>query len=137
MPNPAQTRSLIEGYLDAMNHRSVAGMMERLSEDIILDPNQEQRRIGTEAFQAYHVHRFRRFRERAADLVVIVSEDGFRAAAEFTLRGEYQETEQGMPSATGQSYSIGAGAFFEIDDGRISRVTLYYNVNDLISQVGG
>jgi hypothetical protein len=29
-----------------------------------------------------------------------------------------------------------AGAFFELKDGKISRVTNYYNLNDWIAQVG-
>jgi hypothetical protein len=30
-----------------------------------------------------------------------------------------------------------AGSFFEISDGRISRVTTYYNLRNWIRQVGG
>ena len=41
------------------------------------------------------------------------------------MRGNYLLTRQGFPEAGGQSYSLLAGVFFEIDDGLISRVTEY------------
>ena len=60
---------------------------------------------------------------------------GVRAAAEFTVHGKYLATAEGLPAANGQSYTLPAGIFFEIDDGLISRVTTYYNLQDWIAQV--
>jgi len=65
----------------------------------------------------------------------MVSESGVRAAAEFTVDGQYIATAEGLPSANGQHYSLPAGIFFEVDDGRISRVTTYYNLKQWIAQV--
>jgi steroid delta-isomerase-like uncharacterized protein len=65
----------------------------------------------------------------------MVAEGGGRAAAEFTVRGTYLATAEGLPEAKGQTYTLPAGIFFDIDDGRISRVTTYYNLEDWIAQV--
>ena len=45
-------------------------------------------------------------------------------------------TDEGLPEARGQRYVLPAGAFFEIRDGKVARVTNYYNLNDWIAQVG-
>ena len=40
-----------------------------------------------------------------------------------------------MPEAIGQRYVLPGGAFFALRDGRIARVTNYYNLQDWIAQV--
>jgi steroid delta-isomerase-like uncharacterized protein len=60
---------------------------------------------------------------------------GTRAAAEFTVHGTYLVADEGLPPARGQSYQLPAGAFFQLRDGLISRVTMYYNLNDWLAQV--
>jgi steroid delta-isomerase-like uncharacterized protein len=75
------------------------------------------------------------YREVLRDIVIFVSDDGARAAAEFVVHGEYLKTDPGLPEARGQRYVLPAGAFFTLRDGKISRVTTFYNLNDWIAQV--
>ena len=49
--------------------------------------------------------------------------------------GKNLRTDAGLPEARGQRYVLPAGAFFAIRDGRITRVTTYYNLADWIRQV--
>ncbi len=56
-------------------------------------------------------------------------------AAEFIVHGNYLKTDPGLPEAKGQTYILPAGAFFDIRDGKIARVTTFYNLNDWIAQV--
>jgi steroid delta-isomerase-like uncharacterized protein len=65
----------------------------------------------------------------------MVSDNGKRAAAEFIVNGTYKKAEAGLPSAKGQTYKLPAGAFLEIADSKITRVTTYYNLQDWIKQV--
>ena len=51
------------------------------------------------------------------------------------MNGEYLATDEGLPEAKGQTYKLPAGAFFELRDGKVSRVTNYYDLNDWIAQV--
>ena len=44
-------------------------------------------------------------------------------------------TDEGLPPADGQTYVLPGGAFFDIRDDRIARVTNYYNLQDWIRQV--
>jgi steroid delta-isomerase-like uncharacterized protein len=60
---------------------------------------------------------------------------GTRAAAEFTVHGSYIGTDEGLPPATGQSYVLPAGAFFELRDGKVARISNHYNLRDWVGQV--
>ncbi|MEQ8662527.1 MAG: isopropylmalate/homocitrate/citramalate synthase, partial [Gammaproteobacteria bacterium] len=51
--------------------------------------------------------------------------------------GEYLATDEGLPAAHGQRYRLPAGAFFDVRDGRVARVTNYYNLPNWVDQVGG
>ena len=61
--------------------------------------------------------------------------DGARAAAEYLVQGEYLAADKGLPPARGQRYELPGGAFFDIRDGRIARVSNYYNLEDWLAQV--
>ncbi len=76
-------------------------------------------------------------KEKLENVVVLVSKDGQRAAAEFNVHGVYKATDSGLPDAKGQKYVLPAGTFFAIRDGKIARVTTYYNLTDWIAQVTG
>ncbi|MEX3012034.1 ketosteroid isomerase-related protein [Hoeflea sp. TYP-13] len=131
----ATTEKLINDYLDAFNRSDSEGMLALLSEDVIHDINQGGREIGRDKFRWFNAMMAEHYSEVLSDIAVMVSTDGGRAAAEFTVRGTYLKTAEGLPPANGQTYSLPAGIFFEIDDGLISRVTTCYNLTDWIGQV--
>jgi steroid delta-isomerase-like uncharacterized protein len=112
-------------------------MLDLLSEDVAHDINQGQREAGRAAFAAFLDHMNVSYRERLTDIVVFASAAGRRAAAEFVVHGEYLKTDAGLPEARGQRYVLPAGAFFDVRDGKIARVTNYYNLQDWTAQVGG
>ena len=45
-------------------------------------------------------------------------------------------TDEGLPPATGQTYFLRVGAFFELRDGKVARITNYYNLQEWLKQVG-
>jgi steroid delta-isomerase-like uncharacterized protein len=49
--------------------------------------------------------------------------------------GTYLEADEGLPPARKQTYELPGGAFFAIDEGLITRVTNYYNLQDWLEQV--
>ena len=131
----SEAEALVKRYLDAFNKGDVDGMLACLHEDVAHDINQGGREIGREKFRWFMATMNRHYREALSDVVVMADESGRRAAAEFTVRGTYLETAEGLPQADGQSYSLPAGIFFEIDEALISRVSTYYNLADWITQV--
>lgn len=130
-----QTIALIQRYYAAFNAGDMDTFLALLTDDVAHDINQGRREVGREAFGTFMGHMNRSYRERLVDMVVMASDDGRRAAAEFTVLGEYLQTDEGLPPARGQTYRLPAGAFFEVRDGRVARVTNYYNLQDWIAQV--
>lgn len=51
------------------------------------------------------------------------------------MHGEYLADDDGLPPARGQAYVLPAGAFFEIEEGKVARISNHYNLNDWIAQV--
>lgn len=129
------TAALIRQYYDAFNAGDTAGMEALVTEDIIHDINQGERRQGIDRFRAFNARMTVLYKEELKDLVVMVSKDGARAAAEFNVHGTYLKTDEGLPEAKGQKYVLPAGTFFAVRDGKIARVTTYYNLTDWIVQV--
>ena len=92
-------------------------------------------RLGKAAFADFCAHMSETYREELRDMVVMANDDGTRGAAEFVVHGQYLKTDPGLPEARGQRYVLPAGGFFTLKDGKITRVTTYYNLNDWIAQV--
>lgn len=133
----AATETLIRAYYAAFDAGDREAMLALLAEDVAHDVNQGPREIGKAAFRDFLGHMDRCYSERILDLVVMVDATGRHAAAEFVVEGAYRATDSGLPPARGQRYRLPAGAFFEIDAGRITRVTTCYNLQDWIRQVAG
>ncbi len=131
----AETQALIARYYDAFNRGDTDGMLACVTDDLIHDTNQGDRRIGRDRFHAFCARMSHHYKERLDDIIVMSTPDGARAAAEFNVNGQYLVTETGLPDATGQSYQLPAGTFFAVSDGKIARVTTYYNLTDWIIQV--
>lgn len=127
---------IVSAYYAAFNAGDLDAFLAMLHPEVVHDINQGRRETGKDAFSRFMQHMNRCYREHLADIVVMASADGSRAAAEFTVLGEYIVTDEGLPEASGQRYVLPAGAFFEIRDGKVARVTNYYNLNDWIAQVG-
>jgi len=132
-----ETAALIRRYYDAFNASDSEGMLACLTDDVIHDVNQGERRTGKDKFRVFNARMTHHYRECLEGIAVMVSKDGSRAAAEFNVHGEYLVTDTGLPEAKGQTYVLPAGTFFAIRDGEIARVTTYYNLTDWIAQVSG
>jgi len=139
---------LVLAYYAAFNRGDWDGMLALLSEDVVHDLNQGPREAGRDAFAAFLQRMHRCYREQLRDIVVMATADGARVAAEYVVHGEYLVADPsagsgqaGLPPAQGQRYVLPGGAFFEIDfdeaggNGRIRRVTNYYNLEDWLRQV--
>ncbi len=132
-----QAVALVHAYYAAFNRGDWAGMLACLSEEVAHDLNQGARETGRTLFAAFLQRMEASYREQLRDVVVMASDDGLRVAAEYVVHGEYHHTDEGLPPARGQRYVLPGGAFFDVRDGRISRVSNYYNLQDWIAQVAG
>ena len=125
----------IQRYYDAFNRGDWQAMLDCLHPDVVHDLNQGAREVGKDAFAAFLGRMNASYREQLRNIVVLATQDGNRAAAEYIVHGEYLHTDEGLPAANGQTYVLPGGAFFDIRDDRIARVTNYYNLQDWVAQV--
>ncbi|MDO9453087.1 MAG: ketosteroid isomerase-related protein [Stagnimonas sp.] len=132
----AATADLIRRYYAAFNAGDMPAFLGLLTDDVAHDINQSGRELGRDAFVLFMQRMNTSYREQIVDITVFASDDGKRAAAEFTVLGEYLKTDDGLPPATGQKYKLPAGAFFDIRDGKVARISNYYNLQDWLKQVG-
>lgn len=129
--------AVVKTYFDAFNAKDIPGMLACLTENVAHHVNEGDVRAGKEAFAQFCAHMSRCYDETLTGLVILEAKDQGRAAAEFMVNGTYLATDAGLPEARGQTYRLSAGSFFDITDGKISRVTTRYNLSDWIAQVSG
>lgn len=129
--------SLIRNYYDTFNSGDREALLELLDDNIVHEINEGGVETGKDAFRTFLARMDRSYKETVEDLVVFVSDDPTRAAAEFFIRGQYVATDDGLIEASGQTYHLRVGAFFETRNGKISRVTNYYNLQAWLGMVGG
>ncbi len=135
MNQPTDTAAVIAAYYAAFNRQDAEGMLALLHNDVLHEPSQGAPRRGKAAFADFLAHMNRCYRETVIDPVIMASPDGSRASAEFMLEGRYLETDEGLPPAGGQTYRLRVGAFFELADGEITRVSNHYNLAEWTAQV--
>ena len=132
------TQQLLERYYAAFNAGDWNTFLGLLGEDVVHDVNQGARETGRASFARFMERMNTCYSEQIADIVIMSTADGRRAAVEFTVLGTYKQTDEGLPPATGQKYRLPGGAFFDIDvrNGKVARVSNYYNLQDWLKQVG-
>ena len=126
---------LVHAYYSAFNAGDMPAFLELLDDNVKHDVNQGERRVGKAAFAEFMEKMNRCYREQLTDMVIMQNADGSRASAEFVVNGTYLSDDEGLPAAQGQTYVLPAGAFFEIKNGKVARISNYYNLNDWIAQV--
>lgn len=126
----------IKKYFDYFNDNDRDGMMALLHENIEHDVNQGSTRKGIQLFKEFMKHMDNCYKENLKE-IVIMSSSRFenRVSAEFVVDGVYLKTDKGLPEARNQKYSVKAGTFFELQNGKISRITTYYNLPEWIRAV--
>ncbi len=132
-----QSLEIVKQYYACFNQKDWTGMLALLDPDIRHDVNQGETRIGLEKYSRFLQQMDESYEETLRDMVFMVNDTGERIAVEFVVHGVYKKGEEGLPPARGQSYILPAGAFLEVKNGKICRVTTYYNLPLWIKLVSG
>jgi steroid delta-isomerase-like uncharacterized protein len=125
----------VQQYYSCFNKKDWKSMLALLHPEIKHEPNQGDPRIGIEKFTEFLQMMDDAYEETLTEIVFFTEPEGARIAAEFVVNGIYKKGEEGLPEAHGQSYILPAAAFLEVRNGKISRVTTYYNLPLWISLV--
>ncbi len=119
---------IVQQYYQHFNNQNWEGMLSLLSEDIRHEVNQGEPRIGLTLYREFLRHMDECYHEQLSDMVFFSEPTDKRIAVEFVVNGIYKKTDGDLIAANGQRYVLPAGAFLELKDGKISRVTTYYNL---------
>ena len=125
--------AVIGRYFSAFNVGNIDGMLAELAAEVAHHVNEGGVRVGRDKFRAFCEHMSRCYLEELTDMVIFTNGD--RGAAEFIVNGTYLATDEGLPEARGQTYRLPGGSFFTLADGKITRITTYYNLADWVAQV--
>lgn len=126
---------IVKQYYIHFNNKNWNGMLDLLHTQIRHEPNQGDPRIGKEKFTEFLQMMEESYEETLTDMVFFSEPGNTRVAVEFIVNGIYKKGEEGLPEAHGQSYVLPAAAFLEVKEGKIIRVTTYYNLPHWISLV--
>ncbi|VVT27031.1 nuclear transport factor 2 family protein [Rhizobium sp. EC-SD404] len=117
--------TIITSFLDALESSDGDALVGFLDEDAVHDDGHGERIVGGSAIRDALIERVSALNERHTDRLVLVSQAGDRVAVETTLRGTYERSLDGWPEAGGQSFSVPAGLFFEVEGAKIVRFSRY------------
>ncbi len=130
----ATSIKIADSYYTAFNKKNWSEMLSHLSPQVSHELNQGETQVGSDLFKKFMDHMNECYDEFLEDIVLFDGGDG-RVAAEFFVKGKYLKTDGKLPEAQGQTYRIRAGAFLEVHQGKITRVTTYYNLPEWIKAV--
>ncbi|WP_439555255.1 nuclear transport factor 2 family protein [Dyadobacter sp.] len=119
---------VVEAYYACFNNQDWKGMLALLDPEIRHEANQGDVRVGIEKFTEFLGKMDEAYEEKLTDMFFFTEKTGTRVAVEFVVNGVYKKAEEGLPEAYGQTYVLPAGAFLEVNAGKITRVTTYYNL---------
>ena len=125
----------VKKYFDAFNSGNSKEMLTYLHPEVEHDINQGKTEIGLEIFTKFMAHMDECYKEQLKDMAYFVSENGEKISTEYDVHGTYLKTDGSLPIAKNQKYVIRAGSFFEFKNGKIKRVTTYYNLPKWIEMV--
>jgi steroid delta-isomerase-like uncharacterized protein len=126
---------IVKQYYSSFNNKDWQRMLNLLHTEIRHEPNQGDPRIGKEKFTEFLQMMDDSYEETLTDMVFFSEPTDTRVSVEFVVNGIYKKGEEGLPDAHGQSYVLPAAAFLELKEGKIARVTTYYNLPLWISLV--
>lgn len=133
--NDVSALEIVKKYFTAFNEGRTKDMLALLHSDVQHDINQGKSEFGLELFTKFMAHMDECYKEELKNMVYFVSEDNRRVSVEFNVHGTYLKTDGNLPQARGQKYVVPAGSFLEIKEGKIKRVTTYYNLPQWIEMV--
>lgn len=120
--------AIAKEYYQHFNQKNWEGMVSLLHPEVRHEPNQGEPRIGLELFKAFMQHMDESYEETLTEMVFFAEPNDERIAVEFVVNGIYKKAEEGLPAAHNQKYVLPAAAFLGFSEGKISRITTYYNL---------
>ncbi|MFN3455220.1 MAG: nuclear transport factor 2 family protein [Pseudobdellovibrio sp.] len=127
--------NLVKSYYQAFNEGETQKMLSFLHHNVEHEINQGKTETGVDIFTQFMKHMDECYKEELKNMTFFVGDKAHKIAAEFDVHGTYLKTDGKLPEAKGQKYVIRAGAFIDIEDSKIKRISTYYNLPRWIEMV--
>lgn len=135
-PEQKQAIDLVKTYYTALDDKDMNQFFSLMDPNVVHEINQSAPEKGVDKFKDFMKRTSSSFNEKFDNIVILVSDDGKHAAAEWVDHGTYFKDYLGMDvGAHNQKYALTGAHFFEIRDGKIARVTSYYNMTNFAAQI--
>lgn len=129
-------KALVLDWTEALNRRDADAAVAYLTEDCVLvNIGTGQRTVGREAIREDHLALFAMYSDMRIEKTTFLSTGDGHYATEWIMTGVHTGDAPGLP-ATGKPFRISGAGVGEIRDGRIARVTEYWNMAEFLIQVG-
>lgn len=122
------TLEITQQYYEYFNQKNWEGMLSLVDIEIKHETNQGEIRIGIEKFTSFLQKMDESYDENLTDMVFFTEPTNQRIAVEFTVNGIYKKSDEDLPPAHNQNYILPAAAFLAVNNGKITRITTYYNL---------
>lgn len=127
---------IVKQYYEAFNKRDINTIVSLCSEDVTNDKNQGDSEIGKDKLKNFIETAWAHFDEKVYNVDLMSNENKSNIASEYLVKGTYYKTKDGLFPANNQYYEIMCTSLFKIDkEGKISRITRYYNTKKWLDMV--
>ncbi len=127
--------ALLKNYYGHFNAKQWDSMLSLVDEDLVHEISQGDAQVGKQNFKSFLSLMDKHYDENLDQMTFFTSDSVGHLSAEFICNGIYKVTAEGLPEAKRQTYSIRVGAFFEIKNNKIIRISNHYNMKNWVAQV--
>ncbi|MBC7658330.1 MAG: nuclear transport factor 2 family protein [Chitinophagaceae bacterium] len=128
-------KEILTQYFELFNGGYYRTILDLLDESVVHDTVHLQAETGKKAYESFLNRQAECYQEHVHDVVIMINDEGTHGAAEYLVTGTYRKTDLGQLPARGQVYTIRAGAFFQFNGDKISRVTSYHNLQEWLDKI--
>lgn len=128
-------REVAETYYNAFNLGDYPKMLFLVAEDVRHEPNQGLPRMGKALLSEFLKSNDAAYSEQLSDFTFLEEANGRKVAADFLVTGIYKLAGEGMPPANGQVYKLRVVAVLDVQDGLITTIRTYYNLEEWLRLV--
>lgn len=126
-------QKIVAAYYAAYNKQDITGQIALMAPEFKHFQNSGKVEIGTDAYRKYTAAVYTEVKEEVYQIDYIVGQDPMQIAAQSRARGEYFQNPDIKTQR--QKYDIPLAEFFEVRDGKITKLSTYYNELEWENQV--
>lgn len=126
---------VVKKYYEAFNNKNANAIVDLCDPDVANDLNQGDTQIGKKNLKIFLETAWAHFDEKVSNIIYMSNHDQTKIATEYLVQGVYYKTKPGLFEANNQNYEICPATIFTIKNGKIIRMTRYYNAKKWFEMV--